>query len=209
MYHVVFRLAGTLPLEAIERLRAARKDEEKRIAELTSPQTRNVKRPAYQAAYIEKFHALLDGSTCGPVWLRDERIAAIVTEAMHYRDGKEYDLLAFCIMPNHVHMVFALPVRQTSVRPQPDCRTEARLTPVTAILRLIKGATARECNRTLHRSGPFWQHESYDHVIRTGDELERTIWYVLNNPVKAGLVESWEQWQWTYVKPEMVGRGRA
>ena len=46
--------------------------------------------------------------------------------------------------------------------------------------------------------GSFWQAESYDHVVRNG-ELERIISYVLENPVKAGLVEDWEQWPYTYL----------
>ncbi len=49
--------------------------------------------------------------------------------------------------------------------------------------------------------------ESYDHVIRTADELERTIQYVLNNPVKAGLVASWEEWPWSYIKPGLLNHG--
>ena len=48
----------------------------------------------------------------------------------------------------------------------------------------------------MHRSGVFWQDESYDHIVRDQAELERTIKYVLNNPVKAGLVDDWEKWKW-------------
>jgi putative transposase len=61
----------------------------------------------------------------------------------------------------------------------------------------IKGFTARECNRLLAQAGMFWQQESYDHVVRDDDELERIIQYVLNNPVKAGLVERPELWRWS------------
>ncbi len=75
---------------------------------------------------------------------------------------------------------------------------------VTAILANLKWYTALKCNHLLCRSGSFWQHESYDHVIRTDEELERTIWYVLGNPVKAGLVDSWEDWPWTYCKSGLV-----
>ena len=67
-------------------------------------------------------------------------------------------------------------------------------------MRQIKGLAAVECNRVLHRSGAFCEHESYDHVIRMGKELEHTIWYVLINPVKAALVTSREQRKWTYLK---------
>ncbi len=78
---------------------------------------------------------------------------------------------------------------------------------VTDIFGSIKKYTARRINKILHRSGPFWMDESYDHVIRTADELERTIQYVLNNPVKAGLVASWEEWPWSYIKPGLLNHG--
>ena len=68
----------------------------------------------------------------------------------------------------------------------------------------LKKHTALEANKVLHRTGAFWQHESYDHVIRDSKELERMIWYVLYNPVKAGLTDSWEKWRWTYCKEGLV-----
>lgn len=71
---------------------------------------------------------------------------------------------------------------------------------VTNILRLLKGSTARECNKILNRTGAFWQHESYDHVIRSEDELNRIIEYVLNNPVRAKLVDNTHDWKWSYCK---------
>ena len=51
----------------------------------------------------------------------------------------------------------------------------------------------------LKREGAFWQSESYDHVVRNDVELKRIIAYVLNNPVKAGLVENWQDWPYSYV----------
>jgi REP element-mobilizing transposase RayT len=70
-------------------------------------------------------------------------------------------------------------------------------------LRLLKGRTARACNLELNRNGSFWQHESYDHLVRDEQEMERTILYILNNPVKAGLVKEWKDWPFTYVSPEL------
>lgn len=74
---------------------------------------------------------------------------------------------------------------------------------LTRILREIKGSTAREANKILKRSGAFWQHESYDHVVRDGKELERIIGYVLNNPVSAGFINDWKKWKWSYCKYEI------
>lgn len=87
-------------------------------------------------------------------------------------------------------------------------RTEVRSTTakylLTDVLRKLKGSTAYECNQILGRSGAFWQHESYDHVIRDDAELERTTWYILQNPVKAGLCKDWRDWKWSYVKEGLI-----
>ncbi|MCI0525118.1 MAG: hypothetical protein L0Y75_07630 [Acidobacteria bacterium] len=69
-----------------------------------------------------------------------------------------------------------------------------------SIMDSLKGWTARRCNRALNRRGQFWQHESYDHVIRNQPEWERVVNYVVNNPVKAGLVTGWPDWKWTYCR---------
>lgn len=61
-----------------------------------------------------------------------------------------------------------------------------------------KGYTAVAANRLLNRSSPFWEHESYDHFVRDEAELNRIRRYILQNPVKAGLVESAEAWPWSY-----------
>jgi putative transposase len=62
----------------------------------------------------------------------------------------------------------------------------------------LKGFTAHEANRILGLSGqPFWQDESYDHLVRSDAEFERIRAYIENNPVKAGLVAAAESWQWS------------
>src|SRR5262245_44644841 len=66
----------------------------------------------------------------------------------------------------------------------------------------IKRRSARESNKLLGRTGDFWEHESYDHWIRAQEEWQRTIAYVRNNPVSAGLVKRWEDWRWTYVREQ-------
>lgn len=195
-YHVVFRLAGSLPVDAIKRLRAERGKAEHELEKLSNEEERQQLLREHRRLYFERFDALLDGDTTSPHWLQEPEIADIVKEALHYRDGKEYELLAYCIMPNHVHLVIELVGRN-------DIPTY-NAKPLFRILQSLKRRTARKCNALLGRDGAFWQDESYDHVIRDSDELERTIQYVLNNPVKAGLVQSWEQWLWTYLKPGLL-----
>jgi len=83
-------------------------------------------------------------------------------------------------MSNHVH-VLLLP----------------RVSP-SRLLQSLKGATAREANRVLARTGEtFWRAESYDHWVRDETERQRIVAYVENNPVKAGLVRRAEDYCWS------------
>jgi REP element-mobilizing transposase RayT len=220
-FFVTFRLAGSLPVSIVERLRQEREVFERRLAGMTDQRQKREDYHAHQQAYFERFDSVLDGDETGPHWLQQSEIAQLVFDAMKYRDGKEYDLLTCCIMPNYLHMLLNLvgldsistekgvQVSRAEARPTEIIqvgRAEARPTEaaLTSILRLLKGATARECNKVLGRTGPSWQHESYDRVVRDGIELERLLWYLLFNPVKAGLVDSWERWPWTYCRPGLL-----
>ena len=125
---------------------------------------------------------LADRALVGPVWLRDDRIAAMVAETLVYGERSRgfYELRAWVIMPNHVHVV---------LRPR---------VPLPAVTRWVKGSTARKANLMLHRTGQaFWQDESFDHRVRDEEELDRTVRYVENNPVAAGLVAKSEEWRWS------------
>jgi putative transposase len=64
-------------------------------------------------------------------------------------------------------------------------------------MRGLKVYSSRACNKLLNRTGVFWQAESYDHWARDEDELVRMIAYVEQNPVKAGLVKTAEEWKWS------------
>ena len=79
---VTFRLADSLPVEALERLKAADRAETLR-------------------------HELLDRGE-GACWLRSEPIAQLVEEAFLAFDGERYRLHAWTIMPNHVHVLFTV-----------------------------------------------------------------------------------------------------
>jgi putative DNA methylase len=119
---------------------------------------------------------------CGPAWLQDSRVACVVVNALLYgeRVRRFYQLHAWVVMPNHVHIIF-----------QPRA-------PLPTIMRWLKGRTSRVANRILGRTGtPFWQDESFDHWVRSAGELQFLIEYVEDNPVKAGLVEAKKQWRWS------------
>jgi putative transposase len=127
----------------------------------------------------------LDGATTGPVHLRNEAIATLVIESLFRGESlRHYQLGPWVIMANHVHLL-VLP----SIAPS-------------LLLKSLKGATAREANRLLHRTGDqFWQRESYDHWVRNGKEWSKIAAYIERNPVKAGLAERVEDYPWSSANP--------
>ncbi len=187
---ITFRLAGSLPEEVIAKLQQEKQQMEKELEKIDDLQLRKEMQYEQGKILFAQYDKYLNNTTCGPKWLNDKRIASLVLESIKYRDGKVYHLYDFCVMPNHVHVVFKPILGQDGILPYS----------MTKIMHSLKRYTAREANKILKREGQFWQHESYDHVVINEKELQRIINYVLNNPVKAGLVESWEDWEWSYCK---------
>jgi len=197
---VTFRLKNSLPYEVIELLREKR--ERLKVALHSLPEAERAKQNILdEQYYFDKWEEYLNKAEFGPRWLSQPEIAGIVKEALHYRDGKVFDLHAYCIMSNHVHVVFE-PLSNSR-----GCKSEwhSDLQPLELfkIMQSLKRHTARQANIVLKREGAFWQDESYDRVIRDNDEYIRTVNYVLENPVKACLVSRWNEWQWIYCKPEL------
>jgi REP element-mobilizing transposase RayT len=119
----------------------------------------------------------LDTSREGPQWLISPEIAKIVEDSLR---EASCTLHAYVIMPNHVHVLL------TPLIPSPR------------LMQFIKGKSAREANKVLGVSGrPFWQHESYDRVVRTTEEFAKIKNYIENNPVKAGLADTREAYRWS------------
>jgi REP element-mobilizing transposase RayT len=123
----------------------------------------------------------------------DRRVASAVRDAMLHFAGDRYDVFAFVVMPNHVHWVFRpLPAWNNRRERGGDLRP-AREVVVHSFCR----HSALVCNRLLQRSGPFWQHESYDRVVRNDGELQRIVDYIEFNPVKAGLCGKPDEWEFS------------
>lgn len=200
-YFVTFRLAGSLPKVAVEKLKASREILNQEIAEnLTKGNGSDKLSDLHKRKrlLLKKYEDLLDSPETGPTWLKEEKIANIVREALHHRDKVKYNLFAYCIMPNHVHVVFEL---FEDLENSNKSETEY---PLAKLLHSLKSYTALECNKLLSRTGAFWQPESYDRVIRDSEELEKTVKYTLNNPVKAGIIEDWKDWPYSYCKPAFL-----
>jgi hypothetical protein len=97
-FFVTFRLAGSLPVKAVKVLKSY---QQKRNEEHDAGLEAKIRRKVFQ-----KYEKLLDCSGSGPTWLKEEKVADIVQDALHFYDDKKYDLYAYCVMPNHVHLVF-------------------------------------------------------------------------------------------------------
>lgn len=122
--------------------------------------------------------------------MKSDTLAKIVADSLHHWDGRRLELMAYCIMSNHVHVVFRLF----------DASEIKKPFYLEQIMHSIKLFSARECNKLLGESGEFWQSESYDRLVRDDEELKRIIRYVLNNTVKAGLCREIKDWKWSYIK---------
>jgi len=122
-----------------------------------------------------------------------------VANELHRFNNDFYDLLAYSIMPNHVHILIdtALQIPEDFGKTNWDTLD---FTPLETIMKRIKGPSAIYANRLLKRTGKFWQKESYDHYIRNMKELNNVVAYILNNPVKARIVEHWKEHPFTWVK---------
>ena len=108
------------------------------------------------------------------------------------RPTPRIQLHAVVIMPDHVHLLLQ-PLRDTNGWPHP----------LVDILQCMKSTTAHRINKQLHRSGPVWEEESFDHVLRSDESLKQKAEYIRQNPVRRGLVRRPEDYPWLWVSPEL------
>ncbi|MEZ0483217.1 REP-associated tyrosine transposase [Fibrella aquatica] len=138
--------------------------------------------------HFARYDSLLDQCRYGNTHLRQASIAQTVIDTLFYWDNKRIELIAFCVMANHVHVVLTV--------------LDGEDNTLDSLLQSMKSFSAREATKKLGLSGKFWEEESYDRLVRDDDELIRIVRYVLQNPVKAGLCSQWRDWPWSYVKEE-------
>lgn len=117
----------------------------------------------------------------GECWLRRPDIARLTEGALLHFDDQRYRLLAWCIMPNHVHAM----IETREGFPLPE------------ILQSWKSFTSKQANKLLGRQGEFWQREYLDRYIRHAEHYEQAVAYIEENPVKAGLVRVKTDWPWS------------
>jgi REP element-mobilizing transposase RayT len=115
----------------------------------------------------------------------------VILQHCLHDDGKRFILHAVIVMPDHVHLLLT-PMRDPAGWPYA----------LPAILKLIKGVSARSVNKLLGGSGPVWQDESFDHVLRSNESFAEKLEYIRQNPVRAGQVKRVEEYPWLWVEKE-------
>ena len=154
--HVVFRTAGALPKEISAALVGNESDA------------------------ISAFDAWLDGGAGdGPLF--EPKRAEIVADSLRFFDDSRYRLHAWCVMPNHVHVVVTM---LAGFRLGDSVRS-------------WKAFSAAKINRANGLSGPFWARDYFDRYMRDETDFAQTVGYVERNPVLARLVEAPEEWRWS------------
>lgn len=184
-YAVCFRLADSLPQSVVSKWQRERSA---LLAEAGNRELSPGVQDRLRELFSERVERFLDNGH-GACWLRQPAIALLVSDALRHFDNRRYSLHAWCVMPNHVHVV---------VRPL-GAHTLA------AILKSWKGFTGKDANRRLMRVGAFWQAEYYDHLIRDAADFAHSVRYVLENPSRVGLLD----WPWVWASDEARAMARA
>jgi len=162
---VTFRLYDSVPDEVIETWKKELKNEE----------DRDRQRKLYKR--IERY---MDQGY-GECWLEDARVAELVDDGLLHFDGTRYELHAWVVMPNHVHVLLSM-IGDVDLGD---------------VLHSWKSYTAHEANDVLDRSGEFWADDYFDRYIRNDEHFSNVVGYIEANPVTVGLCEQPEDWRWS------------
>jgi putative transposase len=126
-----------------------------------------------------------------PDWARD-----IVLGCCHHDHCLKYDLHVAIVMPDHGHLILTPLIDEH----------RGGVVSLVEIMKAIKGASAHAINHRLRHRGPVWQEESFDRVLRSSEKLDEKINYVLENPVRGGLVTDWREYPWLWHQPYSLPR---
>lgn len=165
---ITYRLYDSVPQKVVNDWK-----EELKITQMTMPNDPKVQELRKR---IDKY----EDAGYGQCFLKDDKIAAMVQENLFHFDGIRYNILRWCIMPNHVHVLIEVKEGWT----------------LSSIMHGWRSYTAHQANKILGRKGDFWMDEYFDRFIRDERHMETVINYIDNNPIKAGLVDEAYKWPW-------------
>ena len=174
-YFMTIRCAGSLPTPVLKQLDALHRQISAQRTQADNPALLNLQRRSFLA--LEKY--LDQGRGFCP--FRDPRCAKLIVAALEELEAVGWSVKNHVLMPNHIHLLV-------------DTQLDAA--PMKTVWTRWKGSTARRANLLLGRCGPFWHRDWFDRWMRDTSMRERTVRYIRHNPVKAGLVDSWEAYPW-------------
>ncbi|HCE46358.1 MAG TPA: hypothetical protein DET40_22665 [Lentisphaeria bacterium] len=177
-YFVTIRLHGTIPAKVVYEL----KD---KLEEFKSGKPADLLE--YQRWQFRKIESILDNCSNNKDFLAVPDVAKMVLSEIDDMENEfAWRIPATALMPNHVHLL---------------CVGESAIISLDKFFKRFKGRTAVKANRILGREGnPFWAEEIFDHWCRNSQKEESVKRYILNNPVKAGLVSKADDWPWIRIK---------
>ncbi len=155
---ITYRLWDSLPADVVE------------LLQLDAEAMNNAEKRAKLEAYLNAGY--------GACYLKRPEIAKLVEDAWFHFDGGRYNLIAWVVMPNHVHVMIEI--------------FEGH--PLDRVIHSWKSFTGFEANQLLKRTGRFWYHDYFDRYIRDERHYYNAIRYIHENPVAAGLVERAVDW---------------
>jgi len=158
---ITCRLADSVPRPVLERLKRELNLENSKADQITLQ--RRIEK------YLDQGYgeALLKG-----------RVAQLVENDLLSFDGRSFRLIAWVVMPNHIHFL----------------TTRFEGVTLSAIMQSFKSLTAHKVNNVLLRGGRLWMPDYFDRYIRNADHFVKTIRYIESNPVKARLCKRAEDW---------------
>ncbi|MGA2686409.1 MAG: transposase [Verrucomicrobiota bacterium] len=177
MQSINFRLGDSMPAGVIEKWKTE--------LTLQSESQRSVELRRRIEKYLDAGH--------GTCWLNQPDIACLAERALFHFDGQRYRLLAWCIMPNHIHAL--IETREGF--------------PLADVLHSWKSFTSHKANASLRRTGGFWEREYLDRFVRNAEHYAKVVAYIEENPVKAGLARLKRDWPWSSARFRVLGDAAA
>ena len=166
VYFVTFRLADSVPTKLLNRWENER---EGWLRVHPEPWT-----PEIELEYHRRFSGAIErwlDAGHGACLLRQRECGQVVAETLRHFEGERVAMISFAVMPNHVHALFVQ---------NPEW-------PLEKLTQSWKRFAAREINKLLDRTGPFWQRDYFDRLIRDEHHFTNCVHYIRRNPEKARL----------------------
>jgi REP element-mobilizing transposase RayT len=197
-FFITCMLKGAVPKSVIRDIEKRFLKDVQKASSIKDNQKRSKQIQYLRKRYVQKIDLLLDERTIGPHYLENPEIAVIIKDQIQKYDGHFYKLIAYTIMSNHFHMLIdtSIQLEKSSTRLG---RTQKYAT-LDQITKLIFEETEKEISRKVGRIGPIWELKACDLMVTKGEMMKNVTKYILNNPVKKGLVARAEDYGLNFIR---------